>query len=453
MGSTQCHADRLPIQFLQHRSHDPADCRRVVTAGGRAEFELQPPAVAREPVDEVPRVTAGVGPLRRDAHRHREFVVEQFGDGRFPIPVDGAADDHLVVREPVDTTDSVEPAVRNRREQRVSLGIDRGRWGMPAVEGAAVGLVAECHPATGPVDPRREFDGEFGSARFDGTAVAGTEQDVVVCPVVEEEFDKVSGVGHLDRLGSEQAAVHGSAVGVHGLMRSGRWAFQRKRPTVGVDSLEAELDRARALSVTELADAIESIGFECTRCGACCKAETCGSDGDGDDHTATVFPDEVRAIQRTEAYDWRDVARPMPYGVSESGGETFEWALETDACGDCVFYEDDSGEGGGACTIYGDRPLVCESYPFSVDLAGTSQPLGEAVDEAGMVRAHECEGLGRDISRAEAEDLAATLKERTVRELEEAISVRDNFEPADPADGDIVVHDSEGAKAPDGTPR
>jgi Mn-dependent DtxR family transcriptional regulator len=77
--------------------------------------------------------------------------------------------------------------------------------------------------------------------------------------------------------------------------------------------------------------------------------------------------------------------------------------------------------------------------------------MGEAVDEAGMVRAHECEGLGRDISRADAEELARALKERAIRELEEAIGVRDAYDPVD-TDG-VVVHDSEGAKAPDGTPR
>jgi len=68
--------------------------------------------------------------------------------------------------------------------------------------------------------------------------------------------------------------------------------------------------------------------------------------------------------------------------------------------------------------------------------------MGEAVDEAGMVRAHECEGLGRDISRDDAEDLARALKERAVRELEEAIAVRDNYAPADRDPGEIVVHDS-----------
>jgi Mn-dependent DtxR family transcriptional regulator len=75
--------------------------------------------------------------------------------------------------------------------------------------------------------------------------------------------------------------------------------------------------------------------------------------------------------------------------------------------------------------------------------------MGEAVDSEGLVRAHECEGLGRDISRAEAEELAAALKERAIRELAEAIGVRENYAPTD-ADG-VVVHDSEGQKRPDGS--
>jgi Fe-S-cluster containining protein len=220
-----------------------------------------------------------------------------------------------------------------------------------------------------------------------------------------------------------------------------------------VQSLEAELERARGLDTDDLADAIESIGFECTRCGACCKAEA------DDPHTAIVFPDEVRDLQDATDYDWRDVARPMPYGLEggansgdgteEPTGETFEWALQTDACGDCRFYEE-ADDGTGACSVHGDRPLICETYPFSVALGGTSQPMGEAVDEKGIVRAHECEGLGRDISRDRAEDLAAALKVRAVRELTEAISVRDEYDPADPDTG-MVVHDSEGAKRPDGS--
>ncbi|WP_435195828.1 YkgJ family cysteine cluster protein [Natronomonas sp. EA1] len=209
--------------------------------------------------------------------------------------------------------------------------------------------------------------------------------------------------------------------------------------------LEAELEQARALDERELADAIESIGFECTRCGHCCKGM------DGEEHTATVFPDEVREIESETEYDWRDIARPMPFGLDEDGtGETFEWALQTTDCGDCTFYREADGQ--GACTVHEDRPLICQTYPFSVAIGGTTEPMGEAVDREGIVRAHECEGLGRDISREEAEELASALKERAVRELEEAIGVRDNYTPTD-APGEIVVHDSEGPKHPDGTRR
>jgi Fe-S-cluster containining protein len=232
-----------------------------------------------------------------------------------------------------------------------------------------------------------------------------------------------------------------------------------------MESLEAERERAAELEVAELADAIEAIGFECTRCGACCKAvEGCGdeaseerpgeTDAEGHDHTATVFPDEVRELQATDDYDWRDVARPMPYGLVEGEdgpqGETFEWALATDDCGDCTFYAEDD-DGVGACTVHDDRPLVCRTYPFSVGLGGTSQPMGEAVDEEGMVRAHECEGLGRDISREEAEELARALKQRAVRELDEAVAVRDGYRPVERDSGEVVVFDSEGPKRPDGS--
>ncbi|MFB6080162.1 MAG: YkgJ family cysteine cluster protein [Haloferacaceae archaeon] len=248
--------------------------------------------------------------------------------------------------------------------------------------------------------------------------------------------------------------------------------------------LEAELDRARTLSVASLADAVESIGFECTRCGACCKGYVGCDDGatgegtdardeDGDPHTATVFPDEVRRLRAAattaddpaldEAYDWRDVARPMPYGLETSGadgegdadrtaaGETFEWALATDDCGDCTFYDEDGDE--GRCTVHDARPLICRTYPFSVALAdgdgqATTAPMGGVVAREGAVRAHECEGLGREMSRADAEEMARALKERAVRELEEAIGVRDNYAPAE-TDG-VVIHDSEGAKRPDG---
>jgi len=236
-----------------------------------------------------------------------------------------------------------------------------------------------------------------------------------------------------------------------------------------MDSLETELERARELDETALADAIEQIGFECTRCGACCKGYESDDETDHrEPHTATVFPDEVRELQDTGEYDWRDVARPMPYGLTQGDngpeGETFEWALQTDNCGDCSFYTE-ADDGTGRCSVHENRPLICQTYPFSVALGGTTQPMGEAVDsvslpaqreagktgdETGMVRAHECEGLGGDISRSEAESLAGALKQRAIREIQEAIGVRDNYHPTESQD--VVVYDSEGPKTTAGRP-
>ena len=210
-----------------------------------------------------------------------------------------------------------------------------------------------------------------------------------------------------------------------------------------MESLEEELAAARAIDVDEVAAAIESVGFECTRCGACCTA-------DGDQpHTATVFPDEIRTLQDATDRDWEDVARPMPFGLDETGtGETFEWALQTDACGDCVFYEERDGQ--GACTVHADRPLICWTYPFSLAVGDASETPGSVVDRVGDLQIHECEGVGRDIAPDDARDLAETLKRRAIVELQEAIAVRDSYESV-PVDG-VVVHDSEGAKRVDGTP-
>jgi len=49
--------------------------------------------------------------------------------------------------------------------------------------------------------------------------------------------------------------------------------------------------------------------------------------------------------------------------------------------------------------------------------------------------------------------IAAALKTRAVRELEEAIGVREAYRPVETDAGEVVVHDSEGPKTTDGHPR
>lgn len=206
--------------------------------------------------------------------------------------------------------------------------------------------------------------------------------------------------------------------------------------------LEDRLERARALEVDAIAEAIEEIGFECTRCGACCTGTT------EEPHVATVTPGEVRELA-DDGREWRDVAKPVPFGLTDGEGETLEWALATD-CGSCVFYEERDET--GACTAYEDRPLVCETYPFSIALDGTLQPVGGVVETVGPLQVHECEGLGRDIDPAAARELAGAVKRRTIRDLEEEAAVLEAYESAEDVDAPLVVHDSEGPKDGDGRP-
>ena len=75
-----------------------------------------------------------------------------------------------------------------------------------------------------------------------------------------------------------------------------------------MESLESELAAARGLEVGALADAIESIGFECTRCGGCCTGyapdEPGGAPADESDSApADESGEEPTAGSVREAFD------------------------------------------------------------------------------------------------------------------------------------------------------
>lgn len=200
-------------------------------------------------------------------------------------------------------------------------------------------------------------------------------------------------------------------------------------------TLETELQLARDIDVDALADHLQSVGFACQRCGGCCTAEP------DSPHTAVVFPDEIRKLM-TEDRSWEAVARPMPYGL-EQGEETFEWALQTDDDGHCRFYDPAVG-----CTVYENRPLICRTYPFSINF-NSSTPEGP--DD--YLQISSCGGVGSSMPAEQAYELAATLQRRAIREREEAIAVRDTYNEHSPVEETgIVVYDSEAPKRPDGTP-
>jgi len=195
------------------------------------------------------------------------------------------------------------------------------------------------------------------------------------------------------------------------------------------------VEHAKSLDIERIADAIESVGFECTDCGDCCTAEE-------EPLAVTVFPDERRRLAGATGASPDEVSEPSPFG----GDETFEWTVRRDACGDCFFHDGDR-EGGG-CSAYEARPSVCRTYPFAVRFDGDGREraaeqtydIGEATLAVG-----ECEGTGRDIDREEALELARKVKKRAVKEEREARDLVEAYEEVEPPDGHVVVHDSEGA--------
>jgi Fe-S-cluster containining protein len=170
--------------------------------------------------------------------------------------------------------------------------------------------------------------------------------------------------------------------------------------------------------IEAIASQIHRMGFQCQRCGACCR---------GEGLRVMVYPAEVRAIAAHCGALWEEVAEPYPEEVVLPSGQrcTFEWALRTKN-GACIF----SGE--GRCHIYSCRPWICRTYPFV--LAGKK------------LLSEECPGLGKAISDAEAHSVAHDLIRRREVEKEEEDRVSVHGRDLDGVEGCYILVDGEGVK-------
>jgi Fe-S-cluster containining protein len=97
----------------------------------------------------------------------------------------------------------------------------------------------------------------------------------------------------------------------------------------------------------------DGLAFSCTRCGACCTGApgfVWVSDAEiaGLAELRGLTPDQFQAIY-TRTLSGRVTLREKPNG-------------------DCVFYEKHAG-----CTVYGQRPAQCRTWPFWDRTAGTPE--------------------------------------------------------------------------------
>lgn len=102
---------------------------------------------------------------------------------------------------------------------------------------------------------------------------------------------------------------------------------------------------------------------------------------------------------------WDEVAQPDIYSCLSDGDSIYAigWLLRRNDAGNCVFYRD------GACAIYEFRPMICRCYPFFMDEQG--------------VEVMQCEGLGREMMRERAEEMALMLKRYEMKKLRSYISI------------------------------
>jgi len=169
---------------------------------------------------------------------------------------------------------------------------------------------------------------------------------------------------------------------------------------------------------------IETFGFTCTKCSACCT---------GRDALIMVSPPEVRAIMQETDQEWHDIVIPYPEHIIEQGRKlTFGWALRHTQ-DQCIFLQNKH------CTIYHARPWICKTYPFMLD------------QECIITSA--CEGLHSQIDPLDPKALTQLLQDLIARknaEQEEEAQIAywyhtfTNTPPETKAS--IIVIDSEGIK-------
>ncbi|WOX55439.1 YkgJ family cysteine cluster protein [Methanoculleus palmolei] len=175
------------------------------------------------------------------------------------------------------------------------------------------------------------------------------------------------------------------------------------------------------LGIDDVASRIESIGFHCRGCGACCRRVA------EDSNLVLVSPAEVRAIMAATGMVWDEIAEPYPDFIdAENGGEyTLAWCIRRTADA-CRFLRD------GQCSIYAHRPWICRTYPFML------------ADDDLLVS--ECPGLGAPLSTRDAHALGADLCRRRAAEEAEETGLCAVYREARVPPGRRAVIDSEGVK-------
>lgn len=174
-------------------------------------------------------------------------------------------------------------------------------------------------------------------------------------------------------------------------------------------------------NINRIAGIVQSIGFECIRCGTCC------SPVEMDSNLVMVTPAEIRQIMNFSGLPWQEIAEPYPEKIDDGNNRSFTigWCIRRKN-GECRFLDTT------ACSIYETRPWICMTYPFVLS------------DD--IVQTFPCPGLGRKISWRDAVVIAKHLINRKTAECADEEKIRSVLEKDVIPSDFFVVIDCEGMK-------
>ena len=158
---------------------------------------------------------------------------------------------------------------------------------------------------------------------------------------------------------------------------------------------------------------IVNSGFSCQRCGWCCRENfkiRITPSISRPSNAISVFPDDIRRIIKGTGKKWDEIAQPDIYSCLSDGENIFTigWILRRNEKNECVFYRKNE------CTIYLYRPMICRCYPFFMGENG--------------IEVMRCEGLGNEITKEGAEEMASMLKRYELKKLRSYIGIISQLE-------------------------
>ncbi len=207
-------------------------------------------------------------------------------------------------------------------------------------------------------------------------------------------------------------------------------------------SLRRGIERLIHTHSSVFANTIQNSGFSCKRCGWCCRENfniRITSTISRPSNAISIFPDDIRRIIKGTGMKWDEIAQPDIYSCLFDGEKIMAigWILRCNDVGECVFYRNQ------ACIIYRWRPMICRCYPFFMDERG--------------VEVMHCEsGVGNEMTKKSAEEMARVLKRYEIKKLRSYIGIISqlgeklsfaNLRPLQrDFSGDVFVCDGEGVR-------